>query len=59
MLIKGMIIMECFECDYWKQLANDGEDICLLTKVGDDACAIPISNERPSWCPLENTKTVT
>lgn len=54
-----MIIMECLECEYWKQLANDGEDICLLTEVGDEVRVIPISNKKPSWCPLENAKAVT
>ena len=47
-------MLKCLNCDYWKQLAYDGEDICLLTEENDEAMVIPVGDKTPEWCPLKN-----
>ena len=45
--------MDCLQCDYWKQLAYDGEDICLKTEDENGLyMVIPPEEKTPEWCPL-------
>ena len=45
--------MECFDCKYWKQLQDNGEDICLATENDDGLCdVIPPVGKTPEWCPM-------
>ena len=45
--------MECFDCKYWKQLQDNGEDICLATENVNGLCdVIPPVGKTPEWCPM-------
>ncbi len=46
---------KCFECEHWKQLSYDGEDVCLATEDENGRCyVIPVdeTDNTPDFCPL-------